>query len=252
MRVCARVLAAALMTGSIAFALSFPAVLGQRRDEPRAIVAPPSAELRTVHVTAGATPARHQHHRNGAAAAARHRPSAQPGGSGLASVRLGQAARQGLAADSAGKGPVAQPRTAPRPPIARPVAPGPAGPAVAPVPAPAPTPAPAPSPPPAPAQPAPTRELAQAAPPPVAPAPPVAETPPPAPAADDEGCDDENDDGAGDGHGHAYGHDKHDGAAAGADSSHGHGHDGEHGGDGHDHDGQHGNGGHDRDDDEDD
>jgi hypothetical protein len=53
MSVCARVLAAALMAGAIAAALSFPAFVGDKAAPlPPALTAPPAAAHRTVHVAA--------------------------------------------------------------------------------------------------------------------------------------------------------------------------------------------------------
>jgi hypothetical protein len=46
---CARVLAAALMTGAIAFAVGMPALFGTAQDLGRSFVAPPSSLQRTVH-----------------------------------------------------------------------------------------------------------------------------------------------------------------------------------------------------------
>jgi hypothetical protein len=55
---CARVLAAALMTGAIAFALGAPALFESPRDESRALTAPPSSLQRSVRVPAPSAPAR--------------------------------------------------------------------------------------------------------------------------------------------------------------------------------------------------
>ncbi len=54
---CARVLAAALMTGAIAFALAMPAVFGTAHDAVGSLTAPPSSLQRSVPVV-GAAPAR--------------------------------------------------------------------------------------------------------------------------------------------------------------------------------------------------
>ncbi|MDX6408534.1 MAG: hypothetical protein QOE13_1605 [Gaiellaceae bacterium] len=51
---CARVLAAALMTGAIGFALAMPAFVGTTHDETRPLTAPPSSLQRSVHVVASA------------------------------------------------------------------------------------------------------------------------------------------------------------------------------------------------------
>ena len=53
---CARVLAAALMTGAIGFALAMPALVGTSRDAVRSLTAPPSSLQRSVHVVAIAPP----------------------------------------------------------------------------------------------------------------------------------------------------------------------------------------------------
>src|SRR5919204_1620328 len=59
MRVCARVLAAALMIGAVGAALAFPAVFPPANDEHRALVAPPAAQQRTLRVPAIYRPPRH-------------------------------------------------------------------------------------------------------------------------------------------------------------------------------------------------
>jgi hypothetical protein len=51
---CARVLAAALMTGAIAFTLAMPALLATARDGVRSPTAPPSSLQRSVHLVASA------------------------------------------------------------------------------------------------------------------------------------------------------------------------------------------------------
>ena len=51
---CARVLAAALMTGAIGFALAMPALFGTGHDAGRSLTAPPSFLQRSVHVVASA------------------------------------------------------------------------------------------------------------------------------------------------------------------------------------------------------
>jgi hypothetical protein len=58
---CARVLAAALMTGAIGFALAMPAFFGSTPDADRSLTAPPSSLLRSVDLLASAPsrPARH-------------------------------------------------------------------------------------------------------------------------------------------------------------------------------------------------
>ena len=51
---CARVLAAALMTGAIGFALAMPAIFATAHDAGRSLTAPPSFLQRSVHVVASA------------------------------------------------------------------------------------------------------------------------------------------------------------------------------------------------------
>jgi hypothetical protein len=53
---CARVLAAALMTGAIAFAVGMPALFGTARDLGRSVIAPPSSLQRTIHAQAFSAP----------------------------------------------------------------------------------------------------------------------------------------------------------------------------------------------------
>jgi hypothetical protein len=237
MRVCARVLAAALMTGSIAFALSFPAVVGTGHERPRAVVAPPSARVvRTLHLPSNVVfTGQHKERRaHGPSGPAGHTPSAD-----LASVHLSSAASPSLDAHQNGGAP-RPPAPAPTPsqPGSAPVASTPPAPAPAPTPSPAPPaapPAPAPAAAPVPAASPPTRELAQVPPPaptPAVVAPPTPPTPPV--AADDDG---QGDDGSnapcgdeGDGHGncHASGHEGHgdgnEGEDGGGNAGHGRGH----------------------------
>ena len=52
----ARVLAAALMTGAIGFALAMPALLGTAHDAARVLTSPPSSLQRSVHVVTSALP----------------------------------------------------------------------------------------------------------------------------------------------------------------------------------------------------
>src|SRR6266571_7842144 len=59
MRVYARVLAAALMTGAVAAALAFPALFQPGRERHRVLLAPPSSLQRTLRVPAVRTPAHH-------------------------------------------------------------------------------------------------------------------------------------------------------------------------------------------------
>jgi hypothetical protein len=51
---CARVLAAALMTGAIGFAIGMPAIVGTAHNAGRSLTAPPSFLQRSVHVVASA------------------------------------------------------------------------------------------------------------------------------------------------------------------------------------------------------
>jgi hypothetical protein len=53
---CARVLAAALMTGAIGFVLAMPAVFGTAPDAVRSLTSPPSSLHRSVHLAASARP----------------------------------------------------------------------------------------------------------------------------------------------------------------------------------------------------
>jgi hypothetical protein len=240
MRVCARVLAAALMTGSIAFALSFPAVVGTGHERPRAVVAPPSARVvRTLHLPSNVVFAGHHKERraHGSNGPARHTPSAD-----LASVHLSSAGSASLAGHENGGAP-RPPAPAPTPsqPGSAPVASTPPAPAPAPAPTPAPAPPAAPPTPasaaePAPAASPPTRELAQV-PPPAPSVPPVVTPPtPPTPpvAADDDGQGDDGsaaacgNDGNGHGNGHAWGHEGRgggngDGQDEGGNAGHGQG-----------------------------
>src|SRR5258705_238885 len=53
---CARVLAAALMTGAIGFALAMPAIFETAHNAGQSLTAPPSFLQRSVHVVASAPP----------------------------------------------------------------------------------------------------------------------------------------------------------------------------------------------------
>jgi len=195
MRVCARVLAAALITGGIAAALVLPALTSEPVGVPRAVSAPPSSHGRTLYLPAVSAPI-HRSSPHHAVVAHRRSPA-------LAAARVGGHARPTAVV-------VFKPAS---------VKPAPTHPAPRPAPAPRPTPTPVPAPTPAPssadpAEPAP-RELAS--------------DPPAAPAAQPEPSDDDScspssgeDDQDGNGHGHANGHDKH-GEADGADDDVGHG-----------------------------
>jgi hypothetical protein len=55
---CARVLAAALMTGAVAFVVAMPALFGPEPDASAPVAAPPSSLRRSVHVTAQRAQAR--------------------------------------------------------------------------------------------------------------------------------------------------------------------------------------------------
>src|SRR5919199_1894309 len=171
MRVCARVLAAALMTGAIASAFALPAVVAPGRGDPQALPAPPSVQQRTLRLPALRSPVHH-------AVTVRHRLTHHVTRPALIDVRIRPAVvHDGTAVHTvAAAAPVSRPTPVTNPPP--------------PAPSPSPTPAPTPQPTEAP------RELASTTTsPPAAPAPTVA---PPA-------CDSDDDD---HGNGHAYGHDK--------------------------------------------
>src|SRR5919198_384920 len=161
MRVCARVLAAALMTGGIASALALPALVGQPGEAQHGLSAPPVSHGRTLHLPSlsGTSTA------SGVGRPKRtvSRPAA------LASAAI-PARSSGVVSK--------QVSSAPRstPPARKP--------------APAPSPSPAPKPPP-------TEERQFASEPP--PSQPAA-TPPPSPPAGDSCADGEHDDGDDDGH----------------------------------------------------
>lgn len=136
---CARVLAAALMTGAIGFVLAMPALFGTAHDAVRSLTAPPSSLQGTVHVVASAL--------SGPAHAGRveHAHSTRP------ALRTASPVSGRLA--SSVRRPSSAPRPAPKP------APRPA-PRPAPQPAPQPTPQPTPQPAPQPAPATDTRTLA--------------------------------------------------------------------------------------------
>jgi hypothetical protein len=144
---CARVLAAALMTGAIAFALAMPAVLGTARENGRPLTAPPSSLQRSVRVTTSALSSQP----NAVASQATTRELGAA--AALAALRSRLASR---GSESTTLRPESSGRTAPSRPTPPPK----------PTPTPTPTPAPAPQPP--------TRELAAETAPPAATA-----TPPP-------------------------------------------------------------------------
>ena len=174
MRVCARVLAAALMTGAITAGLTLPSLTSEPGGVPRAVPAPPLSHGRTLHLPALSKPVpRSPAPRNVSVHAQPKRLAVTHSASRPSTVVL----RPQLASVRTPVAPKPTPKPAPRP-----------------VPTPT-TPAPAPAPAAVPAE----RELASdAAPPPAAPAP--AQT-------SDQSCGGESDD-DGHGHGHANGHDK--------------------------------------------
>jgi hypothetical protein len=196
MRVCARVLAAALMTGAVAGAFTFPALFQHGREGHRLLLVPPSSQQRTLRVPALPVPL-HRH----VVRVSRLPVASKPGASKQRPSRPAPSFGEFAAVA------IRRPKTSP----ARPAPPAPA---------PAP---PAPSSPPAtppsePATAAPAvetpRELTAEAPAPAPPAPVVVPAPLPPP---DEGDDD------GHGNGHAYGHDKHGDPDAAGDEGPGHG-----------------------------
>ena len=188
MRVCARVLAAALMTGAITAGLTLPSLTSEPGGVPRAVPAPPLSHGRTLHLPALSKPVpRSPAPRNVSVHAQPKRLAVTHSASRPSTVVL----RPQLASVRTPVAPKPTPKPAPRP-----------------VPTPT-TPAPAPAPAAVPAE----RELASdAAPPPAAPAP--AQT-------SDQSCGGESDD-DGHGHGHANGHDKGDNENA-SDEAEGHG-----------------------------
>src|SRR6266487_3181312 len=108
-RTCARVLAAVLMTGGIATALALPALVGDRPDEPRALIAPPSSLERIVRIHTGAASERPNPKNTGTHASIGRRSPA------LAGVVVHRAlARHGNGA-SRPQAPAAAPIAAPRP-----------------------------------------------------------------------------------------------------------------------------------------
>lgn len=175
MRVCARVLAAALMVGAIATALAVPGHYGRDAQLPRAVSAPPTTRLRTIRLPQRRPPA-------ASPALARRRRA--PGSASFAELASLSTLGATQAAPRPTPTPVPPPAPAPRPvPPPRPVP--------APVPAPQPTPAPSPAPS-APAAQPPPRELAGE--------PTPAPTPTPAPPPPGDGKDS-----------HGRGHDGRDG-----------------------------------------
>ena len=143
---CARVLAAALMTGAIAFALAMPAFFGTPNDVTRLLTAPPSSLQGSVRAVAPRASARSTTEAERLAGRASLTTAAR-----LAAFRFnfgpGAAGRSGsLNPSSLGRPPKAKPKPKPAP------SPSPSpSPAPTPAPAPAPTPAPEPAPAPAPA-----------------------------------------------------------------------------------------------------
>jgi hypothetical protein len=192
MRVCARVLAAALMTGAIAGAFALPSLVGQGVEEPRARPAPPSVKQRTLHLPVLKAPVEHT------IAVRRHvaHLAARPA---LIAVRIAPAKNVHHrtvfhAAASAGRSGLPSRSPAPNPPAPKPT---PAAPAATPGSA-------APSTPP-------ERALASTA-QPATPVPPVA---PPAKSGDDDH-----------GNGHAYGQGQDNGNAQGNGNGQGNGNNG--------------------------
>ncbi len=166
---CARVLAAALMTGAISTAMGLPTLFDSDQGPGRGLTAPPSSLERSVRA-----PARSGADRAGLdrlAAAARERQIARA--ASLAAVHAGASGGSALAAGGnavfkpagAGKSPRPKPAPAPTP---------------QPSPSPSPTPTPTPAPSPAPTPSTSTRDLASS-PPPSQPQPPVDPTPEPEP-----------------------------------------------------------------------
>ena len=189
MRVCARVLAAALMMGAVGVALAFPALFPPGNEEHRSLVAPPSSQQRTLRLPAVHHPARH-------VTVSRERSTV---------ARRTRVKRQLPPTGELVTAPVRRPKTtapvSPAPtsssPVSQPTPPAPASPpgtTPEPVTPAAPTTAAAPPPIAAP------RELAAASPPPATPQ--VQAAVPSAPANEDGGDTTH-------GNGHAYGHDKH-------------------------------------------
>jgi hypothetical protein len=196
MRVCARVLAAALMTGAIAGTIAFPAIFRQGIEPNRLLLVPPASQLRTLPVPALEAPSQYT-------VLQRRRPAPRTGPSAQAAVRISPSSAGAHRSKGVPTQPVPRP-TAPAPPAPEPEPSAPAPPAQAPASS---TPIAAA---PVEAQAAPTdsRELASAPPPVTTPQPPA-----PQPDTEDEGDD-------GHGNGHAHGHDKKDGPG---DAGHGNG-----------------------------
>ena len=158
----ARVLAAALLTGAIAFATAMPALFGAPREAGQSLTAPPSSLQRSVH----AVPSTRLSEPMGAERLAGVRSPVATNLGRLASSR-GVGSDQRLRPASAGH---SKPGGTPKPP-----------PTPRPTPTPTPTPTPRPTPAPTPAKPPDTRELA------AAPAAPTPATPTPDPALPHQG-----------------------------------------------------------------
>lgn len=198
MSVCARVLAAALMAGAIAAALSFPAFVGDKATTvPRALTAPPAAARQTVHV-ATAKPPETERQRGDR----RARRAAPTSSIELASVRI----RLSEPARAAGRAAASPPATSPGPPPNPPAPRPPSEPTPS-----APTPAPATEPPSA--SPPPQGQSRELAATPPAPPPPVV-----TPSSGEEGCSEDEADNHGHGRGHNHQEHGH-GAASTAKSS---------------------------------
>jgi hypothetical protein len=114
---CARVLAAALMTGAIGFALAMPAIFETARKAGRSLTAPPSFLQRSVHVVASAP--------SGSARRGRLegtqpiQPASLTAAAGSGSTPTGSTpayGRHSLRAGQSGAGPKPAPKPAPKPP----------------------------------------------------------------------------------------------------------------------------------------
>ena len=198
MRVCARVLAAALMTGAVAGAFTFPALFQHGREGHRLLLVPPSSHQRTLRVPALPAPL--------------HRHVVRVSRLTVASKPVASKQRPSRPAPSVGEfaaATIRRPKTSPgrpAPPAPAPAPPAPSSPPATPPSEPA-TAAPAAETP---------RELTAEAPAPAPPAPAPVVVTAPAPPSDENGDD-------GHGNGHAYGHDKHGDPDAAGDEGPGHG-----------------------------
>jgi hypothetical protein len=204
MRVCARVLAAALMTGAITAGLTLPSFTGDPGGAPRAVEAPPLSHDRTLHLPAVSGDGLRPSSRSSPLAPGRPKGAAGTHGGSPESSRPVLRPEQ-LASTRTPVAPKPAPRPAPRPvPPPAPPAPGPTPPAHSPAPSPSPS------------QAAP-RDVASDNPPPAAPAP-----QPPSNKPCDGGSDDDGH-GHGQGDGNGHGHDDNQGGHGGSDDGQGHG-----------------------------